>query len=354
MKATKVLRGCYGLLLNLYPKAYREEYGVELQMVFNLSLDDAMKMGKLDVAGVLLHEMIGLPNAIIHEHLRERRKQKMTGKSASRFDFAQGSRTEILAALAPFLFFGGIPVVLGWLQFSGVMPLWFAIAFVLVFWGSGLSLFVIGFKKGAPRWFMPYLGLPLPIISLLVFNTLVNPEWRGFPFLRESSWFIKQVFHQGVLWIWLLLSILLILLLTRLVPRLRSFHQRLRSDWTLLCFLLYGAMPFMIVLSFEEFKREEPYLLLSFMTLALGGWLYLRNSSSWNKFWSLLFGMTLAMFIAVMGQTFLYESSFPHTTFPRWTTTLSTVIMWMWMVLFMIISAGLNLLPRPRSHPETA
>jgi hypothetical protein len=354
MDVSQLLRHCYGMFLSLYPEAYREEYGRELQTVFNLSLDDAMKMGKLDVAGVLLHELIGLPNAIIHEHLRERRKVKMTGKFASRFDFAPGSRTEIWAALAPFLFFGGIPVVLGWLQFSDVMPLWFAIAFVLVFWGSGLSLFVIGFKKGAPRWFMPYLGLPLPIISLLAFNTLVNPEWHGFPFLYESSWFVKQFAHQGVLWAGLFLSIFLIFLLTRFIPRLRSFHQRLQTDFTLLCFILYGAIPLVLVFSFEEFKNEEPYLLMSFLALALGAWFYLRSDSSWRGFGSLLGGMTLAMFIAAMGQTFLYESSFPHTTFPRWTTTLSTVIMWMWMVLFMFISVALNLLPRPRGHPETA
>ena len=339
------MKRLYSLLLHLFPKTYREENGEEMRAVFNLSLDDAMRSGGMEVARVSLRELIGLPKAILYAHLRERRKNGMSGKFASLFDFEPGSRTETWAALAPFLFFGGIPVVLGWLQFSGVMPLWLAIAFVLVFWGSGLSLFVIGFKKGAPRWFMPYLGVPLPIISLLVFNTLVNPEWHGFPFLRESSWFIKQVFHQGVLWIWLLLSILLILLLTRLVPRLRSFHQRLRADWTLLPFILYGATPLVIVFSFEEFKNEEPFLLLSFLALAGGGWFYLRNSSPWNKFWSLLIGLTLAMSIAVMGQTLLYDSSFPFTSFPRWTTTLSTVIMWIWMVLLMFISAALNLLP---------
>jgi hypothetical protein len=309
-----------------------------------------MQAGKFAVALFILRELIDLPKAIIHEHLRERRKRKMTGKPASHFDFEPGSRTEALVALAPFLFFGGIPVVLGWLQYSGVMPLWFAIAFVLVFWGSGLSLFVIGFKKGAPRWFMPYLGVPLPVISLIAFNAIVNPEWRGFPFLEESSWFVKQFVHQGILWGWLLLSILLIYLLTRIIPHLRSFHQKLRSDWTLLCFLLYGATPLVIVLSFEEFKREEPFLLLSFLALASGGWLYLRSRTPLKKFWSLLAGLTLAMSIAVLGQTLLYESSFPFAHFPRWTTTWSTMIMWMWMVLFMFISAALNLLPRKLLH----
>ena len=345
------MRKIYSLLLYLFPKAYREEYGDELQTVFNSSLGDAA--GWTGRINVFLRELTGLPSAILYEHLRERRKTKMTGKFASRFNFEPGSRNEALVALAPFVFFGGIPVVIGWLQYSGAMPLWFAITFVFVFWGSGLSLFVIGFKKGAPRWFMPYLGVPLPIISLIAFSTLVNPEWSGFPFLRESSWFVKQVVHQGVLWGGLFISILLIFLLTRLIPRLRSFHQRLRSDWTLPCFLLYGAMPFVIVLSFEEFKNEEPFLLLSFLALALGGWIYLQSGTQWKKFLSLLLGMTVAMSIAVLGQTLLYESSFPFTGFPRWTTTLSTVIMWMWMVLFMFISAALSLLQRLDKNLKT-
>ena len=138
----------------------------------------------------------------------------MTGKFASRFDFEPGSRTESFAALAPFLLFGVVPVLLGYLDTRGYLPQWFAILFVILFWSLGLGLLVIGFKQGAPRWFMPYLGLPLPIIGLLAFNAIVNPEWSGFPFLRDASWFVKQFFHQGVLWVWLLLSVLLIFLLT--------------------------------------------------------------------------------------------------------------------------------------------
>ena len=278
----------------------------------------------------------------------------MTGKLASRFNFEPGSRTETLAALAPFLLFGAMPVLVGYLDTRGILPRWFAIMFVFVFWFSGIILLVMGFKNRSPRWFMPYLGLPLPIICLIVFNTLVNPEWKGFPFLYNSSWFVKQIFNQGTLWIWLFVSILLIFLLTRWIPRFQLFHQRLKTEWTLLCFILYGALPLVIVISFEGFKNEEFYMLLSFLVLALGALSYLRSATSWKKFWSLIGGLTLAMAIVVLGQTLLYDSSFPNTVFPRWTTTWSTVIMWMWMVLFMFISAGLSLLPHSNEHPKEA
>jgi hypothetical protein len=344
MRDMQLLRKFHRVLLNLYPKGYREEYGEELHIVFNLLLDDAFNKGKGELAGTILRELLGLPKAIIHEHLREWRKAQMTGKFASHFDFAPGSRNEALAALAPFLLGGALPTLFSFIGSSIDIPLWIQIVFTLFMWFLVGSLLVLGFKKRAPRWFMPYLGVPLPVICLIAFNALVNPEWRGFPLLDNASWFVKQFVHQGILWGWLLLSIFLIFLLARMIPRMQHFYHRLRTDWTLLPFILFGAMPLVIVFSFEEFRNEEPYLLLSFLVLALGAWFYLRNSSSWNKFWSLLIGLTLAMSIAVIGQTLLYESSFPFTTFPRWTTTLSTVIMWIWMVLYMFGSAALNLL----------
>jgi len=63
----------YSLLLHFFPKVYREEYGDELQAVFDLSLDDAIRAGGLEVVWVVLREVKDLPKAIIHEHLRKPR-----------------------------------------------------------------------------------------------------------------------------------------------------------------------------------------------------------------------------------------------------------------------------------------
>ena len=343
----------YSLLLYLFPSSYRKEYGDELQSVFNLALDDAMSAGRADAMVMLFRELTSLPRAIIHEHLRERRKA-MTGKNASWFDFEPGSRNEVFAALTPFLLGAALPTFISLIGSSIDIPLWIQIVFTLFMWFLIGSLLVLGFKKSAPRWFMPYLGVPLSIISLIAFNFMVNPEWHGFPFLHEASWFVRQIFYMGMLWMGLIVSILLVFLLTRFVPRFRAFHQRLRDDWTLLCFVLYGAMPFVVYLSFDEFKNDEPYLLLSFLALALGGWFYLRSGTHQAKFWSLLGGLTLAMSIAFLGQNLLYESSYPYSNSSPWATTMSTVIMWMWMVAFMFISAGLGFLPQRDEHQKEA
>jgi hypothetical protein len=67
------VKSLYALLLYLFPKTYREEYGEELQVVFDLSLDDAMHAGMLEVVRVMLRELIGLPKAILYQHLRKPR-----------------------------------------------------------------------------------------------------------------------------------------------------------------------------------------------------------------------------------------------------------------------------------------
>jgi hypothetical protein len=126
------VKSLYALLLYLFPRAYREEYSKELQAVFNLSLENARMSGWVEVARVLLREFFSLPQAIIHEHLRERRRLEMNKIFASRFSFGPGSRTESFAAPAPFVF-GMVMLFIGYIGKSMTIPLWVQIASVLLF-----------------------------------------------------------------------------------------------------------------------------------------------------------------------------------------------------------------------------
>jgi hypothetical protein len=347
MDVLQSLGNCYGLVLKLFPIAYREEYGDELLSVFNLSMNDAM--GKGQVVKVFLRELIGLPQAVVLEHLRERRKKKMAGKFASRFDFEPGSRNEMLAALAPFLLFGAVPVLFSYLDTRGIIPQWFAITFVILFWFLGLGLFVIGFKHQVPRWFMPYLGLPLPVVSILLFNWL--PEFPAlFRRLYDISWFSGAFVFGGLILMGVPFSVILLVLITRIIPKFAPFYQRLREDWAVVCFLLYGCIPFILVMLFEEFKGEEPYMFLGLLVLAAGAWLYLKSDTDWKKFMSLFGSMTLSMLITMAGQAVLYDSSFPATSFPVWTTTMSTVIAWIWLTLFMLSPLALDRISLMKNH----
>ena len=348
MNVLQFLRDCYGLLLNLYPKWYRDEYRDELQTVFNLSLDEAT--GRLEIVTVFVRELAGLPKAIIHEHLRERRKSKMTEKFASMFDFEPGSRNETFAALAPFLLLGILPVLVSWINRYTRIPYLVEVVFAVFLIGSTVSLFVLGFLGKVPRWFLPYLGLPLPILCILIFNGWIVPDGKGF----DAPWLIQQFIGAGLIWGTLILLAMLLILISVLVRKFRPFYQRLRDDWTLLSFLLYGSIPFIVIVGFEGYKNNEIYLVVVFLMLAMGGWLYLMNKNPWKKFLFLFGGLTLSMLVTALGQSVLYEISFPNSTFPWWTIPTGTVVTWIWLALIMLLPLALNLLPRSSDHPKAA
>lgn len=346
------MKSFYSIFLYLFPKAYRDEYGDELQKIFNLLLDDAMKVGMIKVAGVVLRELVDLPKAVIHEHLRERRKQKMTGKFASRFDFEPGSRNETLAALAPFLF-GMVMVFIGYLARYWTAPIWTSIVFVILFWSAALGLFLLGSAKGLPRWFLPYLGVLLAIVSLLLFNILVNFRldvwWH-----RSSGW--GDDFNFGnFLWIGLILLVFLLLAVSRSVPRFRPFYQRLRDDWTLLSFLLYGTILMILWLIFDGYVNEEIFFALSLFMLALGGWFYLRNNEPLKRFGSLQIGLALSMFTAAGGKAALILwSRSQELDFVLKDELFFTLETWLWLALIMSLPRLLNLLLRSDARIEGA
>lgn len=341
----------YSLLLYLFPKAYREEYGDELQAVFGLSLDDALATGSFEFLGVILRELRGFPYAVFHAHLRERRRQKMTGKFASRFDFEPGSRTESFAALAPFLF-GMVMVLAGYLGRYWTAPMWAQIAFVVLFWSLILGVFLLGSAKGLPRWFLPYLGLPLAIASLLLFNILVN--------FLDIWWYrsygFESVFNFGnFLWIILIILVFLLLAISRLVPMFRPFYQRLRDDWTLLPFMLYGTVPFVLVITFEGYVNDEPFFFLSLLLLALGGWFYLRNDEPLTRFVSLHVGLALSMLTAAVGKAVLFKESWPQVFDLTWKNEMIyTLVTWLWLAVIMLIPLAIKLLPRSVNPPREA
>lgn len=345
------VRRLYGFLLNLFPRNYRHEYGEEVQTVFDLSLEEASKNGRLEVANILLRELTSLPGAILYEHLREWRRNTMTEKFASRFDFEPGSRTETFAALAPFLL-GMVMVFIGYLGRYLTIPLWIQIAFVILFWSATLGLFLLGSAKGLPRWFLPYLGLPLPIASLLLFNSLVE-MWGGAWWNRLPG-LLSAFTLEGLLWMGMILLLLLLLVIMRWVPGFHPFYQRLKSDWTLLSFLLYGAVPLTLWVTFDGYVNDEPFFFLSLLMLALGGWFYLRSDAPLKRFASLQIGLALSMLTATAGKAVLFMGSWFQVFDSTWKDELlPTLMTWIWLALIMLLPLAINLLPQSDNHLQT-
>lgn len=335
------MRGLYSLLLHLFPKAYREEYGDELKDVFNSSLDDAIKIGWLEAAIVISRELIGLPKAILYEYLRERRNAMMNRRFDSYFDFASGSWKEFLTALLPFFLVGGAMPLLNYfvnyLYSIGRNSYTLGTVVTLALFGLFLVLFAVGVKKGMPRWSLPYLGFLLAILSLYVFSAVFGtPIYFLFRDYRDQSVLFIDILWDGIYWYGLLFAILLLVLLSRVSPAFQHF----KNDWTRPDFVLYGGVPFALWITFDGYVGDEPYTLSAFLVLAVGAWLYLRSTSERTRFGSLFIAMTLAMFIAAVGKVLLIPSQ-------TWPITIDgglarssfrhTITMWGWFALGMMI-----------------
>ncbi|MFL7871167.1 MAG: hypothetical protein AB8I58_20225 [Anaerolineales bacterium] len=345
------MRGFYALLLYLYPRRYREEYGEELQAVFNSLFEGALKVGRLEVIKLVLHEFFSLPKAVLLEHLRERRKSRMAKKFASRLDFRRGSWTEAFAALSPFLLFGALPTLIGYFHLMDYAPSWMGVLSVIFFWSFGLGLLVIGFVKRFPRWFMPFIGVPMPLLSLLLFNSLMEKLqgvwWYSLP------WLLADVLQQSLLWIGLIFLVILLLVATRFIPRSWTFYQQLRDDWTLLSFVVYGALPFVLFITLNDYKNVEPFMFLALLILAVGGWLYLRSAVPWNKILYLQGGVAFSMWTAAVGKAIFHESSFPWASSSVWQTEfMDTIVTWLWLALIMLIPVAISLMPHSHNASQ--
>ncbi len=344
----RILGWLYSLCLHLYPRAYRVEYSEELKIVFNLALHNAAQKGSFSVIKLVLRELHDLPKAIIFEHQRDRSKSKMLTKISSFLTFDPGSWRETIAVLAPFLVFGAFPTFLGYLRLSHLIPHWLDVGIALSMLGLFLSLFSIGIIKGVPRWFLPYLGLPLSLFSVYIFFDLVSSIWyRGPSPYTMPGILLRQFVNQGQLWIGLLVAAIFVILITSLLPSFRPFHWRLRQDWTLLSFILYGATLFALVLTFDDYINEEPYKIASMLFLAVGGWCYLRSTHAWQRFLALFIGLTLAMMTAAVGKAILYSSpTWPYPRHLTWQTeAMSTIIMWGWLALIIAAPILVKYLP---------
>jgi len=337
------LHRLYRLLLNLYPKTYRAEYGEELQAVFALSLADAAKYRNLEIANLVLRELVALPQGILFEHLRERRKSGMTKKLASHV-------SETIAFVLPFLV---------------VLALFFSISMMqgiparavemirLSLLGILLVMFVLGLSRVLPRSILPLIGFVFAFANLLMTFEVIDPKWPGFSFPPFVPRFIGDYIQGWVYWGGIMMMVFLSILLAASIPAFRPFYRRLRNDWTLLAFIFYGMTPFAILLTFDDYEAAAPYVFVSFLILAFGGWLYLYNESPTKKFLILLTGLTLTMAVTVIGAAVLVEESL-YAPFATWQTAMEETIMtWAWLATFMLFPPLINVLPRSDARLQT-
>ena len=282
----------------------------------------------------------------------------MTGKLLSRLDFPQGSRTESWVVLLPFALTYVLYRSMISLNISiSNMPFWVEVVIGLTFLGSIFGMFIAGLRIGAPRWFLPYLGFVLSIINLFTHTLVFPPSWSGFAFLGQASRFIRGFVRQGTVWIGVVVLTILVVLIAALIPKFRPFYRRLKDDWTLLAFVIYGTVPLAILLTFDDYRGEELYVLVANLVLAAGGWFYVRNQNPWKRYLILFIGLTLSMAVAAVGKAIIYKYFWVGMRHFTWQSeTMGTVTLWVWLALFMLTPLALKVLPQSnnRSHMSDA
>jgi hypothetical protein len=149
-----------------------------------------------------------------------------------------------------------------------------------------------------------------------------------------------------VYWVGIIILVFLSVLFAGLIPAFRPFYRRVRNDWTLLAFIFYGVTPFAILLTFDDYQHAGPYVFVSFLILALAGWLYLYNEAPWKKFMMLFTGLTLAMAVTILGAAVLVEESLYAPVATWQSMVVETTMTWMWLATFMLLPPLINLLPQ--------
>ena len=178
-----------------------------------------------------------------------------------------------------------------------------------------------------------------------------------FALLRPSAsdpWIVRAVYGEGELWAVLLGIAAFTVLIAAACRPLRPFYLRLRDDWTLLSFGLYGAMVMAVHMALEDYPHphKQLYIFVASLILAAGAWVYLRSAHLWQRSLALFAAITLSMAVAATGRAILYANPLlwppaAPRSFTWQSEALCTVFSWGWLVAVVMAPALLSLLPHP-------
>jgi len=190
----------------------------------------------------------------------------------------------------------------------------------------------IGWLKGFPRWSYPYVG------HVLVFSLyMVNVATPGFLFGRQVwGWraCIPLVVIAGIA-----------LLVTRSLQPVIELFTNVWKDWTLLTFGMFGFMPLLVAIAFDEMDRLYSLYFMILTTLLMCGtaFFYMQANTQRQKVMALFTGILLITTISFTATTLYWQRN-------GWVSPWEMLITVGFVVLFMFSPALLGILQRSISH----
>ena len=165
------------------------------------------------------------------------------------------------------------------------------------------------------------------------------------------------VLLESFFWLVSFVVLTLLVLLMMAWPRTRMLAYHIRKDWTLMSFMIFSALVFDLELIFEEYGHDEAWKIVSRICLFLGAWIYFKLANQRKRILALIVGATLFFGIAAVGQWVVLPMQswgafygFDHWTYRRVMLS-GTLTSWVSALLFMLIPALINFIPRV-SNPE--
>ena len=296
---TQIIVAVYSRSLVLYPRRFKNEFSDEMQVVFNDSINEAVKVGILPLTTLALRELGGLPFSVLREFWHEFQGKEMTMRHEN------GSNSplpigQVMMGALPFFFFGLVMIMLE-LPFFVFDLDWFKSLggyLLFVFLILPAIGFGIGWVQNFPRWSYPYAGMAL-ILALYIQNTSTpGVEIFGVPIFGREVWGWRS-------WIPLAAAFIIALVVSRSVKPFIRFFTNLWNDWTIPSYLMVGVLPMLVVVAFDEIDRMYSlYFMIPFGILLVGmAVFYLRGRYPWQRVLALTLGVIAIIFPSVWGST---------------------------------------------------
>jgi hypothetical protein len=270
----RFLLALYAHFLRLYPPAFHAEFAAEMRAVFGVLLDDAVASGLPALLRLLARELIAAPRSLFAAHWREALNPQPASVSIwPRIPFRDpaydGRHSWLQATLetAPFAAQGAILLVLTYSPPWALPPGWYRQPEQLAPFAAILPLLLLTacVLRGLPRWAYSPAGLLL-----------------GYCFFVASRQNLLAV-PAALLPAFLLLALAGAAAHARrpLPAQLAWLARSVQLDAGRLSFAIYGAMPLILLLAFDDGYRNDrtPWLAIAVLVMVAGALSYCRSRS---------------------------------------------------------------------------
>jgi hypothetical protein len=308
-KSTDRLCQLYKHSLRLYPRSFRETYDEELCVVFNLAVEEAAGDGFFGLLVFVCRELRDLPMAVFVSHARERRRLAMQRRLNRWFIQDPGSWQEVILAITPYLLLCLIPGFLSATTLDQSIPPHVGLLILGGIVGILAVLGLISLSVELPRWSMPYAGIPMALVVLLGLFAL-NARFTFFNG-GPTDWWTRMLGFLGIYLVVLVTAMMAAVWMSGKLTRTRSFFNRVKKDWTLISFCMYGSALIFVVGMYEDLHGAGWYLVLTAILLILGVWIYLRSQDARHRMLALTLSIGLAMLIALIANIQLMDWASP-------------------------------------------